>query len=515
MLWIADSGGYYVDPVDAFNSPAGYGIWDGADGIFGAGWGSVGNITPFNSGQSFRTAPFFGGYLYKDGPNVQDMICCFWARHDSGPWDVSFDDGGTNQVTIDFNGVGEISVNTANGNLGRWEDAYNTGQWDHWQIRVHIDRCDGVVRIRKNGGAVKNGILADNFEVCGNTQMTANAYTNRFRFTTLNNSAWSYVKDICAWDMTGPGPWNNWVGVIRSYDAQPISDAAVQFAQTIPGGRSTSFGFPTNTFAFTLDPNTVYLYPVTPPPIGGLLGNLTLVMDAGFTGNLVAGLYCDGGKLNGIEGNGDGPGTLLAQTNTLVNPVTGSNTLTWAGGAPSVTTGRKYWLAYWTDATFRPRFQGGAVGSYQFVKTFTGTLDNPVDVSEAIINAFAAPPTLSATLTVTNAALVDEVAEDQATTMVSDANVGDQDLYGIHPLPGGMESFLHVDLVIFAKKSLAGTRAIAPLLKSGATLTTEADIVPNLTFNYFRYKHENDPNTGVPWVRSDIEAVEIGQKVSL
>lgn len=518
MLIIAETGGLYDTAADAFETGFGYGNWSGAAGVFGAGWG-LSNITPFNQGRSFVTSAFFGGWLYKDfGSNQQDALCGFWVKNSGGPWFISFDDGGDNQINISFDGNNYISVNNGHGELGRWNDAYSFGQWNHFQIRVHISH-DGVVRIRKNGGILKDGIVTDDFEACGDTQMTANAYTNRFRFSTQNNSATSYVKDVVCWDMTGPGPWNNWIlNSFRSFDSTPIADVSTDWAQNFPSGIDETFGFPGNYTYANLLKDRIYFYPIPPATLGGELSDLTLEMNAGFTGNLLVGLYADGGWLDGLKGNGNAPGELIAAANVLVNPVTGTNTISWgSGGAPSVVTGRKYWFAMMADEDFSPRFQNGVAGNFEFFpRPYDGTLDDPADVHEAFINSGAFPPTLYATLTVTNAALVDEHVQDGFGTYVSSHTVGDVDMYAVEPLPEGMDDglFLHVDFKIRAKKSDTGTRFLAPILKSGGTTIQEADLTLALAARYWAYKFENDPDTSVPWTRNAIEAIQIGEKMT-
>lgn len=516
MIWIRDPFDMYDSSDDLVMSAAGYGNWDGAHPLYGVQWGLVSSPTPFNSGQSLRTSAFFAGWIYKNAPSNQvHALCAFRTKCDSGPFLIHFDDGaGTAQVTIYFDGVSDIIISNANGTLGTWEKAYKQGQWNHFQIRVQIDPTIGTVRFRKNGKTVK-----DDFEVCGNTQVTANTWTNCIRLQSGENSAWSYLKDFVAWDMTGPGPWNNWVGDMRSYSAMPLRDESVQFAQHFPSGESIGFGFSGNSTTFTLPANELFLSPVTPPPIGGQLDDLTITMHAGFTGNLQAALYAAGGKFDGISGNGDAPGALLAQTDVLVNPVTGANTLTWSGTRPSVGTGQKYWLALWADAAFSPRFQSGAVGHFTLPLAYSGSPPDPFTAEDSAYSVFGGPsfgfpPTLSTTLTITNAACVDELSEDGLTTYVGDSVIDDEDLYGIGPLPGGMDSFLGADLVMLASKSAAGDRGIQAILKSGASQVTETEENPNTGLNYYRYQQDTDPATGLPWDLAALNALLIGQKVS-
>jgi len=86
---------------------------------------------------------------------------------------------------------------------------------------------------------------------------------------------------------------------------------------------------------------SVALYTPFTPTVTGTISTATVSLALGYTGKLQGAIFDDaGGK----------PGTSLGIANTVINPATGSNTLTF-GAPPTVTAGTQYWLGVDSDTT--------------------------------------------------------------------------------------------------------------------------------------------------------------------
>ena len=116
----------------------------------------------------------------------------------------------------------------------------------------------------------------------------------------------------------------------------------------------------------------------------------------------------------------------------------------------------------------------------------------------------------------TNFANVDDIPAQDATYNFS-ATVGDEDLFGIAPMPSNPTKIFGVQLTTLAMKDEASTRAIRGLLKSGAAPVQETADIP-LALNspqFSRTFYPLDPDTGAPFLRPGVEALNIGYKVSV
>ena len=111
---------------------------------------------------------------------------------------------------------------------------------------------------------------------------------------------------------------------------------------------------------------------------------------------------------------------------------------------------------------------------------------------------------------------VNEIPPDSDTTYNSSDVVGQIDTFDI-PNSGYTPPIqvLAVQTSIFARKDLAGTRLIAPLLRQGGVDQVGDDRSIGLTtYSYYRNMFNTNPCTGAAWQQSDLAALEIGVKVT-
>lgn len=91
--------------------------------------------------------------------------------------------------------------------------------------------------------------------------------------------------------------------------------------------------------------------------------------------------------------------------------------------------------------------------------------------------------------------------------------VNDLDLYVVTPILATPQIF-GVQLTGFYRQDAATQRSAANALKSGATTTQGADFFMGANYAAQTDMYEEDPNTSLPWVYTDVNLIEIGPKVT-
>lgn len=113
-----------------------------------------------------------------------------------------------------------------------------------------------------------------------------------------------------------------------------------------------------------------------------------------------------------------------------------------------------------------------------------------------------------------NYLLVDEHPADDDTTYVGSATINDKDTYNYDPLVSTTGTIYGVQTNVRAKKSDAGSRSIAPVLKSGANETVGANAVLSSSWlNITEQVFPTKPGGGA-WTIADVNAAEFGVKVT-
>lgn len=504
-VWIRDGFEYYNAIGDA-QVGTGYGMWDTATNY------NISNTTQFSFGHSIQPSSG-GGQLRKAGfPNAGTIFigCRFLYDNTLGGTSLeswfTMQDGSNAQFAISFRQDGAIlfySGTTGGTVIATYTGAFLAHQWNQYQFKIVVGTTTGEVHVRKNGNTV------DDFSATGlNTQGgTANAFVNVAHVD--GNTGVGYTDDLAIWDTSGLAPWNNWMGDFRAIPLFPTTDNSIQFATN--NGASTTYGSTVNTGNQAVSANTIRALQFT-ADCGGLLGNLTVTINTGYTGHLAVALYDSDGAVGLSSGQ---PGTLLASCTPITNPVTGANTCTWVA-APTLQNGHTYFIALWSDVAFNVNVNASGTPvnpAYTLTSTYSGTF--PASLATATTSANDRPWCTFGTISITSSGMVNDIRQDGATTYVSSATVGQTDWYGITSLPYTPSNIWGLDQIIMVAKSDAGARGVEAQMKSSATTLTQAQIVPNTTFNYFKYQQDTDPATGSAWTAAGVNNLLIGQTISL
>lgn len=109
---------------------------------------------------------------------------------------------------------------------------------------------------------------------------------------------------------------------------------------------------------------------------------------------------------------------------------------------------------------------------------------------------------------------VDDATPNGDTDYVASSNVGDTDTYTLGNLPASAAAVKAVQFVTSARKDDAGTRTFNPVYRAGGTNYDGAAQSLVDTYTYYWEIKEQNPATSVPWTVSDVNALEVGQKVA-
>ena len=109
--------------------------------------------------------------------------------------------------------------------------------------------------------------------------------------------------------------------------------------------------------------------------------------------------------------------------------------------------------------------------------------------------------------------LVNELPPNGDTNYVYSSTPGNQDLYAMADLATTPTSVLAVAVGITARKDDAGTRTLAALVKSGATLGTGGTFSIPTTFTETQTLFPLDPNTSAAWTYTTVNAMYAGVQV--
>jgi len=496
-LFLAD--GFDLYTAGNTNDPWTIGPWTGQSNTqYG-----VSTSTRFGAGKSFCAGVNYNQdrNLYKSlGANTTNTIY-FSAAMSPGmaltggtelDGYIQFTQGGTEQLYFAFAHDGALRIYRNGTLIATWTAAF-TYTWFHLQIKIVIDPTVGEIRIRKNGDT------SDTFVATGlNTRATANAYIDTFKIGGGNGSqnGGFYFDDVLLFDSSGTS-FNTWQGDVRCYTLLPSAAGSVANF-TAPSALTTLVNTPANYGTRFHGANEIELGTFV-PTVGGSLSKVTLALSGGITGTMNASLYADSAAPAGT------PGTLIATATAVTNPAGGAVDFVFSS-PPTVTANTRYWVGinssagwnyYWSDNT---KYIAGSV-------TY-GTWSSTVS-SYSAGSGYLFYYTVSSIPSYSGLAVYD--GDSSVTTS---ATLNNHDLLAMSDLPVTPTTILAVIPRVAARKSDAGTRALQPEIKSGATTAQGTASTLSGSFGNVSAVWVTDPNTSAAWTASAVNALEVGYKIS-
>jgi hypothetical protein len=112
-------------------------------------------------------------------------------------------------------------------------------------------------------------------------------------------------------------------------------------------------------------------------------------------------------------------------------------------------------------------------------------------------------------------AVYDQTAVDDDTTYIHTATVGltDTETFSNTGLPSG--TIYAVQLSPYVRKTDAGARQIAPVVRHAAVDYIGTPVSPSSgSYNYFPQVYQTNPGTGAAWTISDVNGAEFGVKLT-
>ncbi len=112
-----------------------------------------------------------------------------------------------------------------------------------------------------------------------------------------------------------------------------------------------------------------------------------------------------------------------------------------------------------------------------------------------------------------NYLLVDDQAQDGDTTYVESDVPTERDMYTVDDLGTTPLAINAVQLVSYSKKDDGGAGSISHVVFEGSTTTLNSSQNLLTTYAYYTDIHETNPDTGLEWTESEIDAMNIGIEV--
>lgn len=154
-----------------------------------------------------------------------------------------------------------------------------------------------------------------------------------------------------------------------------------------------------------------------------------------------------------------------------------------------------------------------------YLADLTGSYNNAALGSVRVCTLFPSGDGNSSQLTgsdgnsTNNSLLVDETSPNDDTDYVEHATASNKDLYAFGDLPGTISTVYGFATNIIAKKSDAGAKTAAPVVRSNSTDYDGATVTLSTGYVAYQEIHETDPNTASPATPAAVNSMQFGFKV--
>ena len=432
----------------------------------------------FTSGTNESTV--YGSFRIKPTSTGSSTNCALFYLNDAG----------TTQCAIRCNSDGSVQLysGTISGTLLQtYSSIYTPSNWNSFQFKIVIHPSAGSIEIRVNGSPV-NSITKTGANTRGGT---SNSYCNGF---TIGNSGVSFAFDDVFLNNTSGNDPTSWCGDVRGYQMLPVTATTSNF--TAVNASNTTVIVQNGGLSNASRGAGVTVYHPFTPTVTAKISQITFVTGSSATANVKCAIY---------DGSTGSPGTVLGTSNTLVNPVSGTNTVTF-GTPVLVYQGVVHYLGYDQDASVT--YQGSPNGT-----AYTGS---------TTYSSFPAASPTGLTLSVTTANMsyiyssgaIAQMLEDGDTSYISSTSV-QEDTYTLSQMPNTY-NVLACQYYVMWRKSDAGTRSAQLSVSANGSADTAEITASTLTTTYY-YQFltlEKDP-TGAYWTPTTANAQVLGLAVTV
>lgn len=215
--------------------------------------------------------------------------------------------------------------------------------------------------------------------------------------------------------------------------------------------------------------------------------------------------------------NADSPDTLLDSGTEVVGSVSGTTLSLPLTTPEALTGGTAYWIGFITDTSIAAARSSGSgttlnPSTYWKASTYASGALSPAGSGWAIIDQIRMWGLC--TSAASNYPAVDDPNPSTLNANVS-AIVGDKDYFGFPNLAINPNAIYAVSLKVSFSKSDGGARTAKINVKSGSTETSGSagTITPALSQQYYESSFIIDPDTGVEWTQSGLNAAKGGYEI--
>lgn len=507
----------FTDGFDLYGTATGTNVYTRGWQIAGGSGGTPSStITPYGAGQSLQIASSWTPGLHITHTTVGTAATTvgfafrttafLGTPGTAGTHIVALVSGGLNgtyMIGLQINNDGSIQVNR--------QTAYNTGvslgfsspgilkinTWYYLELSVSISDTVGTARVDVDGQTVLNLTNVD-------TRNGAPTTVDTLFLSSFNSSSIQCnFDDLYITDSATP------LGPRRIHTLRPEADTAQKQWTSTAGWQPTkttsveTSGYPTRGNIFTANANTA---------IKGVQ-----VYFGALAQTVVLGIA----ELSSL--NPGAVSTILYQSNSVSRSAAGYETFSFSD--VTITSGKVYAVYITrTDSTssapshlaYSATLDNVDPTGFLTLSAYIFKQDNNIIVGDTLYGAVGGGYNMILNYSGANnyLAVYDPYSNDGDASYVSASTVGDYDLYDIANLPATANTISAVNHLVWARKSDANTRTITQTIKSGANTTDSAALTLAASFTGFSKIYETNPNTSSTWTQSDVNTLQIGQKVA-
>jgi hypothetical protein len=411
---------------------------------------------------------------------------------------ITLSDGGVAQCSVTIDTTGTISLR---GGATTSNTIIATSSVSVSSMSIHYLEYDITI-----GGSGSYQVWLDGLSIIsgiGNTEGgTSNARVNGISFSIQGStSTWLTIDDLYLFDNTGATNNTALLTNPRIETQFPTGDVQTQFTNnaTILGNNYSAV---TSTDA--PGANTLFLRQFQ-PEVNVTLNSISCLPEASASGRFKGVVYTD---------SGGAPHTLLSSGIESFGTITG-NTITSALVTPqSLTANTPYWIGFITDTATALAEQDASITGVKAANTYASNA--PATAPSMTVGQPSWVIWGNCTGASTNWSSLNNNPAVGNLSYVSSATVGQNDLYSFPALSSTPTAIYTVAIKGNVARTDSGLRTVNMTLKSGSTISNGSNsaITPPTSYSWVDSFFDTDPNTGLAWTSTTLNAATAGPKIN-